>query len=182
MSDLNSQPSAAPVQPVANPPKRSFFSSRWFIVSAVILTGVVGFGLGKMSHLRHHAGFAMMMSGKGDPAKMQSRIEYRLNRVLSTVDATEDQKKQITAIILKRMNDMQPLRQVRNDVREKLAAALKSPKIDRAGIEQLRTQQLQLAESMWKTMQDSLVEAAEILSPSQRAALVDRWQARRWRG
>jgi Spy/CpxP family protein refolding chaperone len=182
MSDMNSQPSAAPAQPAAAPAKRGFFSSRWFIVSAVILTGVVGFGLGKLSHLRQHMGFAMMMSGKGDPAKIQARVEHRLNRVLSTVDATEDQKKQITAIILKRMNDMQPLRQVRNEVREKLATALKSPRIDRAGIEQLRTQQLQLAENMSKGIQDSLLEAAEILSPSQRVALIDRWQARRWRG
>jgi Spy/CpxP family protein refolding chaperone len=183
MTDLNSQPQITPNQPALVPAKRSFFRSKWFIGGAIILTGIVGFGLGKISHFRHHGGWGYMMSDRGMGSSfMQTRAEYGINRLLSSVDATVEQKTRITAVAQRTIAEMQSLRQVRREVRDKLATALKAPQVDRAGIEELRTKQLQLAESMSKKMQDSLLEAAEILNPTQRAALVDRWQARRWRG
>jgi periplasmic protein CpxP/Spy len=180
MTDMNTQPVAPAPVPT---PKRRFFRSRWFMAGAFILTGAAGFGLGKASSFRHHGGWGYMMSERGmDSSRMQSRAEYGINRVLSSVDATVEQKTKITAIVQKTMGEMQPLRDVRRDIRDKLSAALKSSTVDRASIENLRSKQLLMAETISKKMQDTLIEVAEILSPSQRAQLVDRWQSRRWRG
>jgi periplasmic protein CpxP/Spy len=191
MTDINTQPNT-PANPL--PAKRSIFRRTWFIVGAVVLTGIVGFGLGKASSFRHFGSWGHMMSEHGmgssrmmgehgmGGSQMQTRAEYRINRLLTSVDATAEQKAKVTTIVQKAMGDMQSMRQVRRDTMDKLSVALRSPIVDSSAIETLRKTQLQMAETMSKKMQETLLEAAEVLSPAQRAQLVDRWQSRRWRG
>jgi periplasmic protein CpxP/Spy len=182
MTDINA-PTPNPVSPppVTPPARKSFFRSGWFVAGALVLTGFVGFGLGKVTSYRgFHHGFGM--SRGMDQGERQSRMQSGLQRMLGAVDATPEQRDKITAIARSAMQEMQPLRQVQRDIRDKLAAALKSATVDRAAIELLRAQQLQMAEGLSKKMSDSLLAAADVLTPSQRAQLVDRWQSRRWRG
>ena len=176
--------SAPPVSPAAiSPPaaRRSFFRSGWFVAGALALTGFVGFGLGKVSSYRgFYHGFGM--SRGLDQGERQSRLQSGLQRMLGAVDATPEQRDRITAIVRSALQDMQPLRQAQRDIRDRLATALKAANVDRVAIEQLRSQQLQMAEGLSKKMSDSLLAAADVLTPSQRAQLVERWQSRRWRG
>ncbi|MBV8836701.1 MAG: Spy/CpxP family protein refolding chaperone, partial [Alphaproteobacteria bacterium] len=51
--------------------------------------------------------------------------------------------------------------------------------IDHAKVEQLRQDRIKLADATSKRMTDALVEAAEVLTPAQRADLAARIQRRR---
>jgi periplasmic protein CpxP/Spy len=192
MTDNTTSQDNTPVLPQPAPPvpaRKSFFKNPWVIAGAFVLTGIAGFGLGKASSFRgHHMGWAGYGMSRGmDSSSMNSRAEYGINRVLSSVDATVEQKNRITTLVQSALAEMQPMRQSFRDGREKLAAALKATTIDRTGVEALRAEQLQKAEVLSRKMQDTLLNAADILSPAQRAQLVERWQsrashARGWRG
>jgi periplasmic protein CpxP/Spy len=63
-------------------------------------------------------------------------------------------------------------------LREVLAAQT----VDRARLETLRAEQMQLADATSKRITEAVAEAAEVLNPAQRAELsrqIERWQ--RWR-
>ena len=52
------------------------------------------------------------------------------------------------------------------------------PTIDRAAIEQLRADELQLAETMSKRVAKAIADAAEVLTPEQRVKLAGQWKKR----
>ena len=56
---------------------------------------------------------------------------------------------------------------------------LAAPSIDRAQIESIRVQQLQLADTATRRMTQAMTDAAEVLNPDQRAKLVAKWQQHR---
>jgi Spy/CpxP family protein refolding chaperone len=56
---------------------------------------------------------------------------------------------------------------------------LAAPTIDRAAIERIRVEQMQLAETATRRMTQALVDAAEVLNPEQRAKLAANWENRR---
>ena len=153
----------------------------WVLLGAALLTGLIGFGLGRVTGARWHGpGFGMHQQLDGEAAVR--RAEAGINRVLSRVDGTPEQKARIAEIARAAIKDLQPMRETFRGSRDKLAAALKADKVDRAAIEQLRAEQLALGETASKRATQALADAAEVLTPAQRAALVERWQRRPWRG
>ncbi len=67
-----------------------------------------------------------------DPAQFQQRIEKRVDRALSSTDATTDQKKRITEILQTAFKDMKPLHDKRVENRKAMVAAMEAPTIDPA--------------------------------------------------
>jgi periplasmic protein CpxP/Spy len=185
MSDIDqnaasgSQPPAT--SPAPAPARRRFFQNRWFIASTIIATGFIGFGLGKITnHTRwsgHHGMSRMVQTGE-----MTRGADFMLNRVLNKVDATQSQKDKIGEITRTTISELAPLRQQHFATRTKLAELMKADKLDRAAVEQLRTQELALAETLSKRAAQALLDAADILTPAQRITLVERMQKRRGGG
>jgi len=120
---------------------------------------------------RFGGGFARMM--------YPGAIERRVNRVLGIVDASTEQKQKVRAIFEKAANDLYGLRDKRVENRRAMAEALAAATIDRAKVEQLRQDRMKLADGTSKRLTDALVEAAEVLTPAQRADLAVRMQRRR---
>jgi periplasmic protein CpxP/Spy len=170
----NSSP--APQAPLA-PQKPKFYKRGWFIASAVIVTGLVGFGAGKASNRGwgHHYSMHRM----GDAGQSMPGSGYMLNRVLGRVDATAEQKDKIAEIARMTFRELAPMRQQHMATRDKLAALMKAETLDRAAVEQLRAQELTLAETLSKRASQALLDAADVLTPAQRTKLVERWQNRR---
>jgi periplasmic protein CpxP/Spy len=159
---------------------RRFRRSGWVLVGAALLTGLIGYGVGRASGARWHGhGYGMHQFG-GD-ASMR-RAERGIDRMLSRIDGTAEQKAKLTEIARLAIRDLQPMREQLRGGREKLAAVLRTDKVDRAAIEQLRADQLALGETASKRASQAIADAAEVLTPGQRAALVERWQRRSWRG
>lgn len=106
-------------------------------------------------------------------------IERRVNRVLGIVDASTEQKQKVRAIFEKAANDVYGSRDKRVENRRATAEALAAATIDHAKVEQLRQDRMKLADATSKRMTDALVEAAEVLTPAQRADLAARIERRR---
>lgn len=119
------------------------------------------------------------MGGFGGGMLFPGAIERRVNRVLGLVDASTEQRQKVRQILEAAGNDLYPIRQKRMENRRAIGEQLAAATIDRAKIEQLRQEQLKLNDSASKRMTDAITEAAEVLTPAQRAELAKRMQ--RWR-
>ena len=140
------------------------------------MSGLIGFGLGKVTGRHHGPGYGLNRSM--DPDAMIRRVDAGVGYMLGRVDGTAEQKSKIADIAKSTIKDLTPLRETHRAVQAKLAAALKADKIDRAAVEQLRVEEIALAETFSKRASQALADAAEVLTPAQRAKLVDRWQLR----
>ena len=180
----NSQPTGP--SPAPGPPEGRRGCGRhgrrrgWVLLTIGLVTGVIGFGLGRATGRWHGPGFGMHRQLDGEA--IMRRAEAVTNRILGHVDGTPEQKTKIAEIAKAAIKDLQPMRAAFHGARDKLAAALKAEKVDRAAIEQLRTEQVALGETASKRASQALTDAAEVLTPQQRATLVERWQRRSWRG
>lgn len=128
----------------------------------------------------HPAAFAMHGGpGFGGGFLMPSRIEWAVDRALWSVDATTEQRKKITAIAERAADDLFALREEHLAGRKQISEALAAPTVDRAKIEALRVAQVKLADTASQRVTAALAEAAEVLTPAQRADLARRIEARR---
>ena len=186
MTDSNTtpeNPAASATNPQASPPGRQcgrhgHGRRRWFAVGLALLIGLAGFGIGRATGHSSHwraSGFGMNRTINVDTATR--RADAGIGRMLSAVDGTPEQKAKIGDIAKAAIRDLIPLRDRLTGARDKLAVALKADTLDRAAIELLRAEQLVLVETASKRVLQTLTDAAEVLSPAQRAKLVDRWQS-----
>ena len=119
--------------------------------------------------------------GFGGGFWMPSRMEWAIDRALWSVDATAEQRKKITAIAERAADDIYALREQHLAGRQQIRQALAAPTVDHAKIEALRAEQMKLADTASQRITAALVEAAEVLTPEQRADLARRIERRqRW--
>jgi Spy/CpxP family protein refolding chaperone len=114
-----------------------------------------------------------------DPAKFQQRIEKRVDKALTGTDATADQKKKGTDILQAAFTSMKPLRDQRVENRKAMEAAMQAPTLDPAKIEQIRAEQMKVADQSSKVFTKALTDAGNVLSPAQRQAFFKAWSERR---
>ena len=119
------------------------------------------------------------MGGRGFGMMFPGAIERRVNRVLGMVDASTEQRQKVRSILEAAGNDLYPIRQQRAENRKQIREALAAATIDRAKIEQLRQAQLKLHDTASKRLTDAITDAAEVLTPAQRAELAKRMEQRR---
>jgi len=127
----------------------------------------------------HGFGFG---GGPIDPAAMGKRIDGMVQWMLDDIDATDDQRTRIATILKGAANDLAPLRAQHIEARRTTMQLLAAPTIDRAQMESIRVQQLQLADTATRRMTQALADAAEVLNSDQRAKLIAKWQQHRGHG
>ncbi len=183
-SDGNMESSASgPLRPRS--PWRGF-ATAVFLLTAGAIFGVLlyqsagawaqGSPVGRAMSFAMHDG-----PGFGGGFWMPSRMEWAIDRALWSVDATAEQRKKITAIAERAADDIYALREQHLAGRQQIRQALAATAIDYAKIEALRTDQMKLADTASQRITAALVEAAEILTPEQRAELARRMERRqRW--
>ncbi len=144
-------------------------------IMAALLAGSIAATAGGVAYAR--------TDGKAfDPAQFQQRIEKRVDKALSSTDATADQKKKITEILQTAFKDMKPLHDKRVENRKAMVAAMEAPTIDPAKIEALRVEQMKVADDSSKRFTKALTDAGNVLSASQRQAFFKNWSEHRgWR-
>lgn len=149
---------------------------RWgrrLLIGGVAALAVAGIGVGVVAAKGggwHHGG-------------MHDFAQWRLERALDAVDATAEQKARIEAIAEATFDELAPGMATWRDTRGELAALLAAPEIDAAAVERLRAARVAAIDAASKRVATSLVEAAEVLEPAQRAALAKQLEKRGgWRG
>jgi Spy/CpxP family protein refolding chaperone len=100
------------------------------------------------------------------------------------IDATTEQQEKLRTIVNGAVKDLLPLREKARAAHQRAHALLTQQNIDRAAIEQFRTEQIALADQASKRFAQAVTDAAEVLSPEQRQKIDAHLAARRgyWRG
>lgn len=127
----------------------------------------------------HGCGAPMMgMDRGGDPAAAAARMDGMLKFMLADANATQEQRDKIAAIMKSARTDLADTQQRLRDGRGKVIDLMAAPTIDRAALEQLRVEQTQLHETVSRRMLQAAADAAEVLTPQQRAKLAETHRAR----
>jgi Spy/CpxP family protein refolding chaperone len=113
---------------------------------------------------QHHR---MGMRGPMDPARAEQHVQRMLERLVP--DATPEQKTRISAIAKAAMTDLKPLHEQRRAAHQETMKLLSQPTLDRAAIEKSRQAETQIADRASKRMTQAWIDAAEVLTPAQRA-------------
>ena len=124
---------------------------------------------------------AVAYSGKswhGD--KFERFVEWKIDDMLDEVDASDDQRTQVRAIATAAIADMGEFRDFRRAGREALVDALTQETVDREALEALRQSKLETADRASQRLVTALADAAEVLTPAQRAELAEDWESRDW--
>lgn len=167
-------------------------SSRRWTIAAIAAASVAVVGAALSWHGQAHAfgpgfgpGFGHRHGGweQMDPAAMEKRLEAMVSFRLADINATPEQKGRITAIIKAAANDLSSLRGQGRELRAKAMALFAAPTVDRAQLENLRVQQMQLHDTVSRRVLQAMADAADVLTPDQRVQLAEKMQQRRrWRG
>jgi Spy/CpxP family protein refolding chaperone len=160
------------------------FPRRWTVAAVAAATiAVAGAVLSWHGHAQAFGGPHWHGSGERvDPETMGRRIEALTDLRLAEIDATPEQRSRIATIMKGAANDLASAREQAQELRRQSAQLLAAPTIDRARLEALRVQQMQLRETVSRRMLQARADAAEVLTPEQRARLAERRVRRQPRG
>jgi Spy/CpxP family protein refolding chaperone len=155
-------------------------------VFGAALVGLVGgglatsaFGHGGFGHGPRHWGGGWghhRMHGPMSPERGKEHAAHMAERFAWHVDATPEQKQKLTVIAQSLATDMQPMHEKIHEARKRGIELLRQPTVDRAAIEAFRAEQIAAADAASKRLAQALADAAEILTPEQRAKLARHWE------
>lgn len=154
---------------------------RRFLPQALVLSGAVaaGMALGATGL----AGAAMMGDHMGwHRGPHLGRVQNFVRMALDSVAATSDQEAKIHDIVASAFTDLTPKPEDRAAFAKQAIDLLRAPTIDKAAVEKLRTDFVSRQDARSKRFVDALLQAADVLTPDQRAKLADRaafWVAHR---
>jgi Spy/CpxP family protein refolding chaperone len=114
-----------------------------------------------------------MFGGALTPAQIDDRIDRMTKHMAIELDAAADQQAKIASIAKAAVADLRVLREKMQAARSQAVALLTAPTIDRSAIEQLRAEQIALAETASKRIAQALADAADVLNPEQRRKVAD---------
>jgi protein CpxP len=109
---------------------------------------------------------------------VQARIEFATDWILSRVEASDEQRQQVKAIVQATVHDLAPMREQHHQNKQIMLQSLTQPTIDRAALGDIRRAELQLAETASERLVAALADVAEVLTPEQRTRLAEfmsRW-------
>ena len=103
---------------------------------------------------------------------------HGFGHMLEEIDASADQETKIWTIIDRTRSELRPMGREFRSAREEAAALLSAPTIDRAAVEKLRAERMAAIDEASKKVVTAMIEAAEVLTPEQRAKLADEMKDR----
>ena len=109
------------------------------------------------------------MGAMGGHAGMHGDMMSRMQAMLDAVGATADQKARIAAILHAGFTPLMGLHTEMQQAHASLHALITAPVIDRAALEQLRAREMAALDAASRTLVKSIADAADVLTPAQRA-------------
>jgi len=123
---------------------------------------------GSFGHGRHVFGAQILK----DPAAAKEHAATAVEFALRGVNATDEQKQQARRITDRLVDELRPMAETHRVNREAIAKEFAKPQIDRAAIERLRQQELELADRASKLAVTGFADLADVLTAEQRQDLI----------
>ena len=159
-------------QPPAAPARRRLFGRHTLLAFAAGIAVTLGAGLsaGAIAMGAWHHG--SVMDGTHSVAEVNAHVDHMLKHFYVEVDATETQKAQIGPLVKQAVDDLLPLQTQIRATRAQAELALTQNTVDRASLEAVRQQHLQLAEQASKRLSQLIGDVGDMLTPAQRQSLI----------
>ena len=147
-------------------------------IAAVALLGL-GTAIGVVAtegsgHLGGHAWKKWRHHGhSATEADVRERARRFSGWILDEVDASDTQREQIDEVLDSFVAKAWPLREQHREHRQALVAELTRPEVRREALEELRNQELALADTLSGELVEALVAVSGILDAEQRVALAE---------
>ena len=148
---------------------------RWIIAGSIV--GSLALLAGAMRAVYahgdgwHHCGGSQMSADA-----FSEHVDRRVKSMLEEVDATADQQAQVSSILQAAARDVHALKDQHVSAHKQLHEILSAQTIDRARLEAVRADQIRLADEASQRFVQGIADAAEVLTPEQRAALAARME------
>jgi protein CpxP len=157
---------------------RTFWRRRetWIVALALAVLGIGVVAVPSAMAFRAFGGHGGPGFGHGlmqNPERAKAHAAFAVEWAFRAVGATEQQKEDGRVVVEQLVDRLVPLRERHLAHREAVARELVKPQIDRAALEQLRTEGLALADEATRIIVDGVADLAEVLTPEQRAELLD---------
>jgi Spy/CpxP family protein refolding chaperone len=159
-----------------NPRRRSWL--RWAALGGVAAASVV-----TMAAWAHNSGAGgmgpgggmMAMHGGGGGGWFMGR---GIDRMLDSVNASDDQRSQIKQIAEAARNDMLGQRDAHRALRDRAMAVFSAPTVDAREAEAVRQAMLAQHDAASKRMTQAMLDVSRVLTPAQRTQLAERMKQR----
>jgi periplasmic protein CpxP/Spy len=138
---------------------------RRFTAAAIVVLALVAVG-GTLAYAHSHSGPHGAMAGHS-----ASSHHEHMQAMLTKIGASDAQKSQIEGILKPAFEEMKTAHQSHSAAFQQFHEAITAPSIDRARLEALRAGQIKSIDEASKRLVIAISDAAEVLSPEQRAAL-----------
>ena len=149
-------------------PGRSWMKPVLAVTAGVVL---LGGALGIVHAAGEGRGFGPGFGPWRHHAMARDFAEYRLQKALKEVDATDAQQEQIKAILGGVFQKHEAMASAHEQLHAQLLAALSGPTVDRDAIERVRAQAIARVDLGSKDLAKAIGDMAEVLTPEQRAQL-----------
>ena len=144
--------------------------------AAILSTALVVIGAGAVFYVRaadmHSGGWHHCAMMEGGFEQHQEHLQAMLTRI----GASDAQKAQIEGLMKPAFDDMKSVHEAHASTFAQFHETLLAPSVDRARLEALRVEQMRALDEVSKRFVTALSDAAEVLSPDQRAALAREMQ------
>jgi protein CpxP len=162
-----SEPVTSNPSPPQSPRRRRFLLIGGAVVGVLaLMIGAGQYVLARGDGWRH--GWGGPMSSEA----LAARVEHGVNHLLADIDATAEQKQQVTAILQAAAADVHALRDQHVAAHRQIHDILSAESIDRVRLENLRADEMRLADEASRRIVEGVADAAEVLTAQQRAQLI----------
>ena len=158
----------------ANSPHRYRRRSRHGFFGGIFFGAVAGALLAVSIGAFAQSGFGNGMRWSDrDPEHAAEHVEFVLDVVLNRIDATGEQRLEVTTIVQGLVADLQAVAEERDSAQEAIREILSQPSVDRGALEQLRANGILQADSASQRLVQALGDVADALTPEQRSELLE---------
>ncbi len=164
----------------SNRPHRYRRSGRHGFLSGIVLGAVTAALLTVSIGAFAQSGFRDGLRwGGSEPELRAEHVEFVLDVALNRIDATGEQRLEVTAIVQGLVADMQAVAQQRDSAHDAIREILLQPSVDRAALEQLRANGILQADTASQRLAQAVADVADVLTPEQRIELMELRRFRR---